>query len=389
MKNIIILFTAAAFIFFQCDSDGESDSSALTVVAVAGLSIDDITNNGNASDLQVSFTSITQEEGLEAYRLFIVKAANSGSFTLAAAEAITINFLDIPKGTPSQKVVLDATALDSDGDEIVEGVSYRGFILSMGMEGVSNVLSEPSNAITIKQSSIKITYIGNDGVHISDGVQGVIIDALPGDLSGWSPIANGIQSAIESGSGDFANIKVAMATHAHGDHVSSASVNRFLSANSGAKVIVPSGLQGSISNQSQVADLTPLRGESAEETFDGIKVKVLHLRHFDLFGNDFSSVDNFGFLVEIGGKKVLHLGDVDYSEENFMPFNLTAEKIDVLLIPTFNTLISSANKTLIEEQISPAHIIGLHLPTSTAKSVVNNVYTDAVVFKTSMEFERY
>lgn len=386
MKDIRLSLLAMALIFVECSSDEENQ---ITLSAVVGLVIDDVTNKGHAADVQVAFTSSDDEEELVNYRFFMVKSGKASAFNRSQAETAMADFVEFVKRSAKTEFTLASDFTDTDGEAIIEGVSYTGFILSMGVEGVSNVLSSPSNAITLKQASIKITYIGNDGVHISDGTQAVIIDALPGDLSGWSPIASGVQSAIEQGSGEFGHIKVAMVTHAHGDHVSSASINRFLNANAGAQVILPAGLHGSISHAAQISDLAPARGTSAEETFNGIKISVLHMRHFDLFGNDFSSVDNYGYLVEIGGKKVLHLGDVYYSEANFSPFDLSSKAIDVALIPTFNTLVSSANKALIEEQIAPAHLIGLHLQSSTALSTVYSVYPDAVVFKTSMAFERY
>ncbi|MEO9965253.1 MAG: MBL fold metallo-hydrolase [Reichenbachiella sp.] len=386
MKNFIIISTII-LLFVNCGGDDEE--APLIVVAVSDLVIDDVTNHANASDLQLSFSALEDESGLASYRFFLVKSSEANAFNLSKATNVGDDYLELSKGKSKQKTELPLGYTDISGEKIEEGVSYTGFVMSVGAEGIASVLSEPSNAIAIKQSSIKITYIGNDGVYISNGSKAVIIDALPGDLSGWSPIAGGVQSQLEQGSGDFKNVKVAMVTHAHGDHVSSTSVNRFLTANPDAFVVVPSGLTNSISSQPQLSDLAPVRGSSAEEIYDGIKVKVLHMRHFDLFGNDFSTVDNYGYLVEIGGKKILHLGDVFYSKENFESFDLTSENIDVLLIPTFNALLTSANKDLIDEYISPTNIIGLHLPTSTIKSVVNNIYPDARVFKTSLEFERY
>jgi L-ascorbate metabolism protein UlaG (beta-lactamase superfamily) len=62
----------------------------------------------------------------------------------------------------------------------------------------------------------------------------------------------------------------------------------------------------------------------------GIKIKFLGLRPS---GERFKEIQNLGCVIEIGGKKILHIGDADMTAENFSLFNLSHEKIDVAFIP--------------------------------------------------------
>lgn len=61
----------------------------------------------------------------------------------------------------------------------------------------------------------------------------------------------------------------------------------------------------------------------------GINLKVLGLRHA---GAQFNWVQNLGYVVEIDGTKLLHLGDGDMT---FSSFDLPQEGIDIAFINLF------------------------------------------------------
>ncbi|MCB0277891.1 MAG: MBL fold metallo-hydrolase [Calditrichaeota bacterium] len=234
------------------------------------------------------------------------------------------------------------------------------------------------------QKSVTITYIGNDGVYISDGKRAVIIDTLPGNLSGWRQVANSVQSQIENGTGNFTDIKAVLITHNHGDHYSTTSVNNFLSKHPQATLIAPPQVLANF-NSGQENPVSPAFSMSDAVVVDSIRITVLHMRHFNQFGNDFSAVQNFAYIVEIGGKRIIHFGDVEYADTNFTPFNLSTAVVDLVLIPTFNTLISSENNLLIKNQVNPLKIVGLHLQSTTNPSTVRNNFPNAIIFEKSLD----
>jgi len=103
-------------------------------------------------------------------------------------------------------------------------------------------------------------------------------------------------------------------------------------------------------------------------------------------------VQNFGYLVRLGGLKFLHLGDVDYAADNLEGLGFKEEEIDVVFLPTFNTLISEANRDLIIEVINPKLVIGLHfLPgrINAEPDQVLGLYPDVDVFTQVLEWRRY
>jgi L-ascorbate metabolism protein UlaG (beta-lactamase superfamily) len=121
---------------------------------------------------------------------------------------------------------------------------------------------------------------------------------------------------------------------------------------------------------------------------NGIPITVNSMRHFDQFGNDFSSVQNFAYIVHIGGQKILHLGDAFYNEDNFRILDLLAEEIDVLIMPTFNTLIEAEQRELVETWIAPKAIIAAHLrlqEIAAEAAAVLELYPDAIIFDQPLE----
>ena len=54
---------------------------------ISNLSVADIGDNGDGRDLRVSFNKAADESRISAYRVYVVRSANVGSFTLSAANA--------------------------------------------------------------------------------------------------------------------------------------------------------------------------------------------------------------------------------------------------------------------------------------------------------------
>lgn len=393
MKKILLpIIVLGLLAHCSKEDDGpDPEPEIISAPKISNLVVDDVTNIGDGRDLEISFKKANDESLITEYRLFVVKSSEKSSFDLSQAEGLSSSNYSVILPTGSNYMLtMSETSTDVNGTVLVEAVEYVVFILSIadGEIATINALSSSSNNITLAQTSIKITYIGNDGVYISDGMVAVVIDALPGGLTGWSEIANGVQTSIERGTGDFSNTKVAMVTHAHTDHVSFTSVNSFLSKNSSSMLIAPPDITPSINSSTQINSANPALGQFEDVVIDGINIKVMHMSHFDAFGDDFSNIINFTYLVELGGLKILHLGDFEYSTANLAPFNLSSEAIDIVLIPALSPFLNAASKTVVDG-INAKNEIALHLLSSTNVNEVKAIYPNAEVLKNSLEFVRY
>lgn len=122
----------------------------------------DINNNKNASDIQVSFEKAINEHHLASYRVFVVKAESAEEFDLSSANAISsASYVEIPIGSLSYSFELPADLLDSDGDPVMEFVPYKIFVLNIAnqIDISENLLSTSSDEITLYSFCQEVTNL--------------------------------------------------------------------------------------------------------------------------------------------------------------------------------------------------------------------------------------
>ncbi len=115
----------------------------------------DTSDNGNGTDLSVTFTTAEFDNVTDGYALVAVKQANAASWSLAAAyAAIGQGYYKPVAGGESNLVVnetFDADSKDSDGDLIVENQLYNVFVVSFPDSVQTSVMntSEASNNVML------------------------------------------------------------------------------------------------------------------------------------------------------------------------------------------------------------------------------------------------
>ncbi|WP_340015642.1 copper amine oxidase N-terminal domain-containing protein [Paenibacillus sp. FSL K6-1318] len=137
---------------------------------ISNLAVADIGDNGDGRDLRVSFNKAADESRISAYRVYVVRSANVGSFTLSAANASN-NYTQVNKTGGNLSVTLP-NAYDTSGSKVQEGVSYRVFVVSVSNSGNAsqNAISSYSALITLSKTAaltaptiITATDIGDNG----------------------------------------------------------------------------------------------------------------------------------------------------------------------------------------------------------------------------------
>jgi L-ascorbate metabolism protein UlaG (beta-lactamase superfamily) len=102
-------------------------------------------------------------------------------------------------------------------------------------------------------------------------------------------------------------------------------------------------------------------------------------------------VEHLGYIVEIGGRRVLHVGDTDISDETFAPFRLDTARIDVALLPTWMVM-SKEGRRVIDRWIRPRQVVAFHVgddDMESAPRTVRAVMPSAVTFTRSLETRRW
>lgn len=131
----------------------------------------DINNNGNGTDLEVSFDAAQDETTLSEYRIIAVKASLVSSFDLATANAVAASNYTVitPSALTSYTQILSAASLDADGDAIASGVDYVIHVLTVA-DGVNATTNSLNNAAALSvlntpadsASTLMLTDTGNN-----------------------------------------------------------------------------------------------------------------------------------------------------------------------------------------------------------------------------------
>jgi hypothetical protein len=138
-------------------------SSSVTLGTAAGTpvitNVADVNNYGDGRDLQISFNKATDENRISFYRIFVVNAADYGSFTLTEANKVSSGrYYDVSKSSYSYSQVLSSSAKDVKGNTIKNGVAYRIFVMGVtnNSSSYSSVLSTPSASITLATTGVNV-----------------------------------------------------------------------------------------------------------------------------------------------------------------------------------------------------------------------------------------
>ncbi len=246
-------------------------------------------------------------------------------------------------------------------------------------------------------SKIEIQYIANEGVLITSRDKRVLIDGLHrkyADAYAFLPDAE--RTKIEAAKPPFDEIDLVLVSHYHGDHFHPESVGLYLKHSPNARFAssqqVVDEVAGKFGEYAAIKDrVTPVTYTLKSRQpmkIAGIDVEILGVGHGT---GRHAAIQNLGHVITIGGKKVLHIGDADISDEIFDAFDLEKQSIDIALLPYW-FLTSKSGQALIEKHIKPKHIIAVHVGPGEADDIERQVkqsFPKADVFKTMLEKKNF
>jgi L-ascorbate metabolism protein UlaG (beta-lactamase superfamily) len=243
-----------------------------------------------------------------------------------------------------------------------------------------------------QSDGVTITFLANEGVMLSSGTRKVLIDALFLKYErGYATPAESTQASLEAARAPFDSVDVVLVTHRHGDHFHPAPVTAHLQANPRATLLasqqVLDSLRGRVPAGSALASRVLARTTAPNvrrrEVVNGVPVEVLGLVHHDL--------EHLGYIVDIGGRRVLHVGDTDDGSASFPAFRLDTARIDVALLPYWMVM-SAEGRRMVDRWIRPKHVVAFHVGVSEGARAARDVaraFPEAVVFSRSLESRRF
>ena len=236
---------------------------------------------------------------------------------------------------------------------------------------------------------LKVTYLANEGVLIESGSKAILIDALFDDYyEDYLSPSKELINQMNSKQAPFQNVDLVAATHIHRDHFEAKLTGSFLNSHKESKFLSSNQVRNDLKEkyegygkiEAQVIahnrDVMTVR-----ERVNGILIHSFFINHSG--GEQTQNIENMGFVIELGGKKILHLGDAEMDIERFKAVNLSQYDIDVALVPYWY-MADENGRQILNDQIRSKALIGIHFPKVGSPMVLEEIgkfYPKARVFK--------
>lgn len=211
--------------------------------------------------------------------------------------------------------------------------------------------------------TLKVRYLANEGVQLESGGKKALVDALfHSAMEPYENYSKETREALEETEGPFAGASVVLATHLHADHFDPDAVRRYLRNNPSAVFM---GTEEAVEQvEAGYADYSkqvqPVRESGPFELErGGIQVQALPLLHSGR--PKWANPQHLGYLVTLGGARVLHAGDAEGTVENFRRHCPTCEGVDVALVPYWY-LLSDKWTPVVRDYLKPKHLVLIHVP---------------------------
>jgi len=281
----------------------------------------------------------------------------------------------------------------------LKGLLLVGVLIASTCAQVKNDTKPPpaNSPAPLQAKGLLVRYIANMGVLLSSGDRHVLIDAIHRKYKpAYVFPSPELLSDIEQARPPYDSIELVLVTHMHLDHFHPESVGLHLKNDPKSILVSSAQVVGEIGKgfadhdklRAQVKEVTPEWGKRIDLEVNGIKLALLGFRHVNA---QHRSIQNLGYLIEIGGKKVLHVGDAELTMENFAAFQLEKENIDVAILPQW-FLEESGGCEMVNKLINAKNVIATHISAGYTDEVADKVKKScagADAFTTMLEERTY
>lgn len=236
----------------------------------------------------------------------------------------------------------------------------------------------------------KATYIANSGVLVQVANTKVLIDAFFTDGRGRFLKPNSAQlDAMVSERPPYNNLSLALATHAHPDHFNPQQIGKLLFTNKKLNCLatpqVMDAVEEGMEDFESIHDraLTfPISRSWKLYNQEGLSVKAAYARHA---GKANAKTQDLIFIIDINGKKVMHLGDADMDPDRFDEIKLKYEEVDIAFVP-FWYMTSFYGAEIINKYITAKKVVAVHIPDNYNQESLDKIkkfVPNAIIFESA------
>ncbi len=206
--------------------------------------------------------------------------------------------------------------------------------------------------------------MANEGVWLNlTGPDPIIIDGLFREgVSGYRTVDRDLLGRLEGRVPRTQHL--ILATHHHADHFDPASVLAHLRSNPESEFVSTPNAVALIREMDPGADILarvhasyPEEGErEAFEFGRHFRLQTLNLHH----GRSRSEIQNLGHLVDVGGFRLLHMGDTEVTVEEILEQGIAADDLHFAFVPYW--LLLGDDGPSVIEAIGADRVFAIHLP---------------------------
>ncbi len=214
-------------------------------------------------------------------------------------------------------------------------------------------------------------YVGNEGVLVTHGDEGVLFDALF-DQSYGNYVVPSAQAyaAIHAGEGPFKSVRALFVSHVHGDHFGAEQVLSYLRAQPAVQVYGPLAVAEALREAGATEDELQRVHTFASGPGDkiagareaGLAIEVVAVPHAN--PRRWGKLQNLVFRVTLDqALTVMHFGDADPVVDNFAPyFDGWAAQGQAAALFSPDWFLRSLGGRAILERIDAHQVIAIHVP---------------------------
>lgn len=252
------------------------------------------------------------------------------------------------------------------------------------------LLATSAAVVPAQPPDVVLTYLANMGVLLRHGGTTVVVDGLHrGELRTYAAVPPSLLEPLEQARAPFERIDLVLTTHRHRDHFDAASVAARLATDPQVVYVAPRETieilrqrSAAAADAARVRAVVPPAGGEQSMTVAGVAIAVLDLPHNP---TPTGSVDNVGYLLDLGGMRVLHVGDADAAAARFDVHGLARRSVDVAIVPFWYL---TGEDAAVRRSIGARTWFATHVPPADAAAVRRQVLArvpEAVVLTTPGE----
>ena len=221
------------------------------------------------------------------------------------------------------------------------------------------------------ENPTKTTYLGNEGIMVSDGHTTILFDPLyPNGFGTYQMVPEDMRQALLAGDAPYDAVDAIFISHMHPDHFSVDEVILYLETHEDVHLYAPSQAVDWMREETENAAIfdrvvaVPLERLDAPITYElgDLQIDVVRIPHAGWPGR--ADVSNLVWRVTLSdGVTVMHLGDADPNDEHYTPHTDHWQKtLTDTAYPPYWFFTSGDGPKILESRLNTVGATGIHVP---------------------------